>query len=140
MRLGPGAVVALHGPLGSGKTTFVKGMAAALGIHEVVTSPSFSLVQEYTEGRVPLYHVDLYRVQGPAEAELLDLAAYLHATGITVVEWAERGNELLPPHTLHIHVRVREDLTREIVEHPGNPAHEETYGSASWPGPEEAQS
>ena len=109
-----GSVIALHGELGSGKTTFVKGLAAALGVPDLVTSPSFSLVNEY-EGRVQLFHVDLYRLQGPQEVELLDLETILAAGGITVIEWAERGEDLLPESTLHITVQLQDDLTRTIT-------------------------
>ena len=128
--LPPGAVLALHGPLGSGKTTFAKGVASALGVTEVITSPSFSLVHEYTDGRLPLYHVDLYRVQGTEEAELLDLAAYIYGSGITVIEWAERATELLPAHTRHIRFVIREDLTREILELEQEEAASESGSSA----------
>ena len=109
-----GSVIALHGTLGSGKTTFVKGLAAALGVRDLVTSPSFSLVNEY-EGTVRLFHVDLYRLQGPREVELLDLDPILSTDGITVIEWAERGEGLLPEGTLHITVGVHDDLTRTIT-------------------------
>ncbi len=109
-----GSVIALHGELGSGKTTFVKGLAAALGVPDLVTSPSFSLVNEY-EGRVQLFHVDLYRLQGPQEVELLDLETILAAGGITVIEWADRGEDLLPEGTLHITVQLQDDLTRTIT-------------------------
>lgn len=113
-----GSVIALHGTLGSGKTTFVKGLAAALGVRDLVTSPSFSLLNEY-EGHLRLFHVDLYRLQGPREVELLDLDPVLSAGGITVIEWAERSEHLLPDGTLHITVDVQDDLTRTItVEEP----------------------
>ncbi|MFO7781852.1 MAG: tRNA (adenosine(37)-N6)-threonylcarbamoyltransferase complex ATPase subunit type 1 TsaE [Spirochaetia bacterium] len=117
-RLRAGSVIALHGTLGSGKTTFVKGLSAALGVRDLVTSPSFSLLNEY-EGHLRLFHVDLYRLQGPREVELLDLDPVLSAGGITVIEWAERSEHLLPDGTLHITVDVQDDLTRTItVEEP----------------------
>ncbi|MFP4373490.1 MAG: tRNA (adenosine(37)-N6)-threonylcarbamoyltransferase complex ATPase subunit type 1 TsaE [Spirochaetaceae bacterium] len=113
-----GSVIALHGDLGSGKTTFVKGLAAALGVQDLVTSPSFSLIQEY-EGQVPFFHVDLYRLQGPQEVELLDLAPVLDAGGITVIEWAERAGDTLPEHAIHVTLRVEQDAARSItVEEP----------------------
>lgn len=108
-----GRVIALHGPLGSGKTVFVKGLARALGVTELVTSPSFSLVNEY-EGRIPLYHVDLYRLSGVTEVADLDLDAYLYGPGVTVVEWAERAGELLPDDTLHVSITLNEDQSRAI--------------------------
>ncbi len=94
--LGPGAVVALYGDLGSGKTVFVQGMARSLGVMTLPRSPTFSLVNEYS-GRLPLYHVDLYRVRDAREALASGLGEYLEQDdGITVVEWAERIEDLLP--------------------------------------------
>lgn len=114
-RLQAGSVIALHGALGSGKTTFAKGLAAALGVRDLVTSPSFSLVNEYEGQHLRLFHVDLYRLQGPQEVEHLDLDQVLSARGITVIEWAERGAGLLPDGTFHITVDVQDDLTRTIT-------------------------
>jgi tRNA threonylcarbamoyladenosine biosynthesis protein TsaE len=91
-----GGVVALSGPLGSGKTVFVKGLAAGLGLsRRQATSPTFSLINEYG-GAPPLYHVDLYRLEGPAEVRELGLEEYLDGPGIVAVEWAERAVDLLP--------------------------------------------
>lgn len=114
-RLQAGSVIALHGTLGSGKTTLVKGLAAALGVRDLVTSPSFSLVNEYEGQHLQLFHVDLYRLQGPQEVEHLDLDPVLSAGGITVIEWAERGAGVLPDGTIHITVDVQDDLTRTIT-------------------------
>ncbi|MFP4066846.1 MAG: tRNA (adenosine(37)-N6)-threonylcarbamoyltransferase complex ATPase subunit type 1 TsaE [Spirochaetaceae bacterium] len=111
--LRPGAVVALHGILGSGKTTFVKGMAEGLGIEEPVTSPSFALVHEY-DARVPLYHIDLYRTETTAEVEMLDLDPYLFGNGITVVEWAERAAQLLPDCTVHVSIEILDTRRRRL--------------------------
>ena len=81
---------------------------------ELVTSPSFSLINEYS-GRLSVYHVDLYRVESPREADLLDLDAHLYGDGISVIEWAERAAGLLPPWTRRVSFRIHEDLTRTIV-------------------------
>ncbi len=99
--LGPGAVLALHGELGTGKTCFVQGLARALGIREPVASPTYALVHEYRGAR-PLVHLDLYRVAAPAGLESLGLDEVLDGGGITVIEWAERARDWLPPHTLHV--------------------------------------
>jgi tRNA threonylcarbamoyladenosine biosynthesis protein TsaE len=110
--LSPGAVVALNGDLGAGKTHFVKGLAAGLGIPpETVRSPTFTILHEYTAGRLPLYHFDAYRIGDPSEFEAIGFAEYAYGDGITVVEWAARVEALLPPDTLHLrltHVSAHE--------------------------------
>ena len=109
------ACLALHGDLGSGKTCFVKGIATALQIGTPVTSPTFTLINEYT-GTQRLTHMDLYRFQSPAELLAVGLDEYLEAPGITVIEWAERAGDLLPPDTIHIHFRALGDTNaREII-------------------------
>ncbi len=102
-----GTVMALHGDLGAGKTCFIQGFAAALGIDEPVTSPTYTLIGEY-EGRLPLHHIDLYRLAGPEEALGLGLEEYFDANGITAIEWAERAEGLLPPDMLHIEIKTDE--------------------------------
>jgi tRNA threonylcarbamoyladenosine biosynthesis protein TsaE len=101
--LGPGTVIALHGDLGAGKTCFIQGYAAALGIDEPITSPTYTLIGEY-EGRLPLHHIDLYRISGPEDALGLGLEEYFDINGITAIEWAERAEGLLPPDLLHIQI------------------------------------
>lgn len=103
--LGAGTVMALHGDLGAGKTCFVQGLAVALGIDEPITSPTYTLIGEY-EGRLPLHHIDLYRLSGPAEVLGLGLEEYFDARGITAIEWAERADGLLPPDLLHIQINA----------------------------------
>lgn len=102
-----GTVIALHGDLGAGKTCFIQGYAAALGIDEPVTSPTYTLIGEY-EGRLPLHHIDLYRLSGPQEALGLGLEEYFDVNGITAIEWAERAEGLLPPDMIHIQITVDE--------------------------------
>jgi tRNA threonylcarbamoyladenosine biosynthesis protein TsaE len=110
--LSPGAVVALDGDLGTGKTHFVKGLAAGLGIPpETVRSPTFTIVHEYTDGRLPLYHFDAYRIGDPSELEAIGFDEYAYGDGITVIEWAARVADLLPPDTLRLrltHVSAHE--------------------------------
>ncbi len=104
--LRPGAVFALYGDLGSGKTCFVRGLARALHITAPVTSPTFTLVSEY-RGPLPLYHMDLYRLKGPDDLDTLGLDDYIDGDGITVIEWAERAEPLLPASTLRFHFAVQ---------------------------------
>jgi len=96
------AVLALHGQLGSGKTCFVQGIATALKVDQPVTSPSYTLVNEYRTGTRPLYHIDLYRIASPDEVFGFDFEDYLDAEGITAVEWAERAGDIIPPSALHV--------------------------------------
>ena len=102
-----GTVIALHGDLGTGKTCFIQGLAAALGIDDPITSPTYTLISEY-EGRLPLHHIDLYRLSGPVEALGLGLEEYFDADGITAIEWAERAEGLLPSDPLHIRIKADE--------------------------------
>jgi len=104
-RFGLGTVFALHGDLGSGKTCLVQGMGRALRVRETVASPTFTLINEY-HGDCPLYHADLYRVAGTAEALALGLDEYLEPDGITVIEWAERAADGLPAETVHVELRA----------------------------------
>jgi len=114
--LDSGAVLALTGDLGSGKTCFVQGLAAGLQVpeHCPVTSPTFTLVNEYP-GHRPLYHVDLYRVEAPWDAEDLGLDEVLDGDGITAIEWAERLPGILPEDFVEIHFEILGDEQRNIT-------------------------
>ncbi|MEO0080256.1 MAG: tRNA (adenosine(37)-N6)-threonylcarbamoyltransferase complex ATPase subunit type 1 TsaE [candidate division WOR-3 bacterium] len=103
--LAPGQVVAFYGELGSGKTTMIKGVALGLGVRETVKSPSFVIITEY-QGRMPVYHIDLYRITGPQELDALGLDSYLAGSGVCLVEWAERAQNLLPPETIQVRLKV----------------------------------
>lgn len=109
-----GAVLALHGELGAGKTALVKGLARGLGIRQEVTSPTFTLIHEYRGGRLPLYHVDLYRLESPDQAMAIGLEDYLPGDGVTVIEWPERLRDLLPANTWHLFFKVVDETTRTI--------------------------
>ena len=117
--LPPGTVLALLGPLGAGKTAFVKGLAAGLGLpSRQVLSPTFTLIHEHP-GPVPLFHADLYRISGPAEAADLGLEDYTERGGILAVEWAERAAGLLPADTVTIRFEILGARARLItVERP----------------------
>ncbi|MCB1101676.1 MAG: tRNA (adenosine(37)-N6)-threonylcarbamoyltransferase complex ATPase subunit type 1 TsaE [Kiritimatiellae bacterium] len=112
--LPPGAVVALHGELGAGKTCFVQGMAEGLGIAGPVTSPTFTLLHEYGEP-VRLIHMDAYRLSGPEEAEDLGFEEWLERGAILAVEWPERISPLLPSHTLHVYLELGEDVEERVL-------------------------
>ncbi len=114
------AIIALHGNLGAGKTCFTQGLAQAAGVTEPVCSPTYTLISEY-QGTVPFHHIDLYRLGGPEEAYDLGLDEYLETDGITVIEWAERAAELIPPNAIHIRLERGADeqvRTIEVVENP----------------------
>ncbi len=117
-RLSGGDILLLSGPLGAGKTVFVKGIASALGLDpEEVTSPSFTLVNPYS-GRLTLYHIDLYRLDdGPAAAHAVDLDELLmDETAVIVIEWAERlGKYPLKGNVLRIHISGDGDDPRKIL-------------------------
>jgi len=110
-----GTVIALTGDLGAGKTHFVKGIAAGLGYAGEVTSPTFTLLHEYLGGRMPLFHLDLYRIQGAQEAIRFGIEDYLPSEGVTIIEWPERIDSLLPKNTERWELRIMEDQSREIL-------------------------
>ncbi len=109
-----GEIFALHGVLGSGKTQLVKGLVRGLGYRGPVTSPTFTLVHEYLGGRLPIYHLDLYRIQGEKEAIEIGIEEYIPSDGVTVIEWPERIAALLPPQTMHWELEVV-SLTERVV-------------------------
>jgi len=104
-QLGAGDVVAFYGELGAGKTTMIKGVAAGLGVAEVVKSPSFVIVTEYA-GRLPVCHVDLYRVGANSDFEPIGLDAYLDGDGVCLIEWAERAAKLLSDSAIRVRMSV----------------------------------
>ncbi|MCX6357159.1 MAG: tRNA (adenosine(37)-N6)-threonylcarbamoyltransferase complex ATPase subunit type 1 TsaE [Candidatus Aureabacteria bacterium] len=114
--LSPGAVLALHGELGAGKTCLVKGLARGLGIDGAVnvSSPSFVIINEYP-GRVPLFHFDLYRIHDAREMIDLDWEDYLDRGGVIAIEWAERMQELLPDDHLGVRLEITGERSRKIV-------------------------
>lgn len=119
----PGMVICLDGELGSGKTVFVKGFAKALGIKETVTSPTFSLVKEYYDGEMPLFHMDVYRLDDSNKNFGLD--DYLNQDGVCIIEWPEMIENQLPEERLDIKIRVIDDETRVLVFTPYGQQYEE---------------
>jgi len=112
--LGPGAVVALTGELGAGKTCFVQGLVRGLGATVRATSPTFVLVNQYS-GRVPIHHVDAYRTDSMTELLDLGLLEMVGGEGVTVIEWADKLTPLLPPDAVHVHIAGVGDEPRTIT-------------------------
>jgi tRNA threonylcarbamoyladenosine biosynthesis protein TsaE len=120
-----GDVVALYGDLGAGKTVFVKGIARGLGIEGPVTSPTFTILKEY-EGRAPLYHFDVYRIEDTEEMDEIGFFDYLGGEGVSVIEWAEKVDTLLPEGTIRVVIeKTGEDAVRKISIRGGS-------GEVSW--------
>lgn len=113
-KTGPGSVVALVGPLGSGKTTFVKAFAEARGVRETVTSPTFVRLNVY-KGEPAIYHLDLYRVESAEEFLFLGLDEWLDTGGITLVEWADRAAGLYPSSTVTVTLDYADDPGHRVI-------------------------
>ena len=110
-----GSVVKLIGDLGSGKTEFVKGMAKGLNCESLVTSPTFTLVHEYHGGRLPLFHMDLYRLNHEAELDNIGFEDYLRAGGVCVVEWADKFTDRMPRYSAEVVLTILENNARRIA-------------------------
>jgi tRNA threonylcarbamoyladenosine biosynthesis protein TsaE len=114
--LPPGAVIALEGTLGAGKTRLVQGVGVAVGIPaDAVTSPTFVLIHEYRQGRVPLYHFDAYRLRDEDEFLELGPEEYFDGAGLTFIEWADRVKPLLPEEHLVIRLEVTSQTSRQAT-------------------------
>lgn len=101
----PGDIISLTGDLGAGKTRYVQGLAAGLGVSEHVTSPTFAIIKEYTTGRLPLYHFDVYRLENQRELEGLGYEDYFFGEGVTVIEWGDKVSGLIPDNALNIDIK-----------------------------------
>lgn len=110
----PGSVVTLDGDLGAGKTHFTQGLAAALGISEPVTSPTFNLVVSYDGGRIPLHHFDLYRLDDPYQLEDLAFYEIVEGDGVSCIEWASKFPEEMPEDRLEVFIGVEGEGERLI--------------------------
>ena len=109
----PNMVICLNGELGTGKTVFVKGFAAALGIKDPITSPTFNIVKEYPNGELPLYHMDVYRLED--NKDNIGLTDYFNKGGVTIIEWADMIEDELPSERLDSEFKFIDENTRVLV-------------------------
>lgn len=118
----PNMIICLNGELGSGKTMFTKGIANALGIKENITSPTFNIIKEY-EGELPLYHMDVYRLDGNSEG--VGIEEYFTKGGVVVIEWADTIKDILPDERLDIEFKVTSENKRLLILKPYGKKYEE---------------
>ena len=112
----PNMVICLNGDLGSGKTVFAKGFANALGIDEVITSPTFNIVKEYYSGELPLFHMDVYRLdEGNVE---INFDEYFVKKGVSIIEWSDMIKNELPDERLEINIKIADENTRVFIVRP----------------------
>jgi tRNA threonylcarbamoyladenosine biosynthesis protein TsaE len=114
-QVGSGSVLALQGELGSGKTQFTKGFVAATGSNAAVSSPTFTIVHEYQDGRLPVYHFDFFRVENRQSLERLGLDDYFFGDGVSVIEWADRFPEFIPQQARWILFEIKSENERAIT-------------------------
>lgn len=112
----PNMIICLEGDLGSGKTVFTKGFAESLGIEETITSPTFNIVKEYFSGEMPLYHMDVYRLDG--NVNNVGIEEYYTKNGIVIIEWADLIKSNLPEERLEIKIKVIDEDTRILIVKP----------------------
>ena len=119
----PNMVICLILELGSGKTVFTKGFAASLGIKDTITSPTFTIIKEYDSGELPLYHMDVYRLEDNDEG--IGFKDYFNKGGVTIIEWADLIEKQLPKNRLEIKFKVIDEDTRVLVFTPYGEEYEE---------------
>ena len=126
----PNMIICLTGDLGSGKTVFAKGFANALGISEVVNSPTFTIIKEYLEGEMPLYHMDVYRLDGNTDG--IGIEEYFHKNGVVIIEWAETIKDILPKERLEIAFKIVDQNKRVLLIKPFGKAYEDLCEAVLW--------
>ena len=115
-----GELYAVFGDLGAGKTVFAKGFAKGLLVKEEITSPTFTVLEEYS-GRLPFYHFDLYRIDNDTEFENLNFEDYWFGSGVCVVEWPQKAGSRLPDNSIKVHISYIDETSREIsIEYSNN--------------------
>lgn len=123
----PNMVICLDGELGSGKTVFVKGFAHALAIEDNITSPTFNIIKEYNSGELPLYHMDVYRLD--KDSNDIGIEDYFNKGGVTLIEWADIITDILPEEKLQINIKVISENTRVFELIPYGEKYEELCNS-----------
>ena len=112
-KLRAGDVIAMQGALAAGKTTITKGIAAALGVNETITSPTFCLISEYAGAALPLYHMDVYRLDGVEDFANTGASDLLYGSGVCIIEWSEKIMEELPKHTIVLRLEAVGESSRD---------------------------
>ncbi|HCM92674.1 MAG TPA: tRNA (adenosine(37)-N6)-threonylcarbamoyltransferase complex ATPase subunit type 1 TsaE [Lachnospiraceae bacterium] len=127
-KAGPGQIYTLIGDLGTGKTVFTQGFANGMGVKEYVNSPTFTILKVYEDGRLPLYHFDVYRIEEPEEMEEIGYEDYFFGDGVTLIEWADIIGELIPEDAVRI--EISKDLSKgadyrriNVEQGDGSPVH-----------------
>jgi len=116
----PGEVYSVTGTLGAGKTLMAKEFALGLGISDDITSPTFTILEEYS-GKIPFYHFDLYRIESPEEIELMGFEDYFYGNGVSWIEWAEKCGSLMPEKHISVTIEIISDEERRItLEYPSD--------------------
>jgi len=110
-----GMTICLTGDLGTGKTHFAKGLAEGLGIKDNITSPTFTIVNEYHEGRIPFYHFDVYRVNDIDEILQVGFEEYVYGQGVTLIEWADMIEAILPDEFIHVKIEKTQNENERII-------------------------
>ena len=123
-------IICLTGDLGSGKTVFAKGFANALGISEVVNSPTFTIIKEYLEGEMPLYPMEVYWLAGNTDG--IGIEEYFHKNGVVIIEWAETIKDILPKERLDIKFKVLDENKRMLILKPYGAKYEELCEAVLW--------
>ena len=125
----PNMIICLNGELGCGKTIFTKGIANALGITETITSPTFTIIKEYN-GELPLYHMDVYRLDGNTEG--LGIEEYFSKGGVVIIEWADTIKDILPNERLDIKFKVVDENKRILIIKPYGKKYEDLCEAVLW--------
>lgn len=112
--LKPGDIIAMSGTLAAGKTTITKGIAESLGVKDNITSPTFCLISEYEGEKMPLYHMDVYRLDGEDDFLNLGVEEMLYGNGVCIIEWSEKVKKVLPKKTIYMNITPNSDSSRSI--------------------------